>query len=197
MKRNTVHQRATNMKHCRRLVCVLTDQQQLLCQQLSYSHKSRKRKGTQLKPRSQQIIARAKTDLTLQNCTRWVFGIKSLRLFCALNQKAETWGRIVTFCCNVYRFPTHLRWKASKQVWTVKKEVYTAVISWSCSSFNGLNWNSCSSTMVCIYVKVEELHSHVKLRTCLIRWRWGSVEWVLGESNIIDYLWLAKLPTHP
>lgn len=27
------------------------------------------------------------------------------------------------------------------------------------------------------------IHSHVKLRTCLIRWRWGSVEWVLGESN--------------
>lgn len=37
--------------------------------------------------------------------------------------------------------------------------------------------------MVGIYVKVEELHSHVKLRTCLIRWRCGSVEWVLGESN--------------
>lgn len=87
MKRNAVCQRATNMKHCRRLVRVLTDQQQLLCQQLSHSHKSRKRKGTQLKPRSQQIIARAKTDLTLQNCTSWLFGLKFLRLFCALNDR--------------------------------------------------------------------------------------------------------------
>lgn len=47
MKRSAVSQRATNMKHCKRSVCVPTDQQQ--CQQLSYSHKGRKRKGTQLK----------------------------------------------------------------------------------------------------------------------------------------------------
>lgn len=85
MKRNAVRQRATNMKHCRRLVCVLIDQQQLLCQQVSYSHKRRERKGTQLKPRPQQIIARAKTDL-LHQLTIWYKVLKTV----LCNQKAES-----------------------------------------------------------------------------------------------------------
>ena len=73
------------MKHCKRSVCVLTDQQQLLCQQLSYSHKSRKRKGTQLKPRPQQIIARAKTD-KLHQLTIWYKVLKTV----SCNEKAES-----------------------------------------------------------------------------------------------------------
>lgn len=65
----------------------------------------------------------------------------------------------------------------------VGKKFALQLLCWCCSSFNPLNWNSCSGTMVCICVEVEETDSHVKLRACLIHSRCGSVESVFGESN--------------
>ena len=55
----------------------------------------------------------------------------------------------------------------------LRKKFALQMSRWCFSSFNGLNWNSCSGTIVCICVEVEDTDSHVKLRACLIHSRCG------------------------
>lgn len=116
------------------------------------------------------------------------------------NHKAESWGRIVIFCCNesVAILHTPMMQSEASKSGQLRKKFPLQLSCWCCSiSFNGLNWDSCSSTIVCICKKVEELHSHVKLRACPIYWRCGSVESVFWESNSQVKLTSRKYQKYP